>query len=188
MRQLSDRDRDRLRWMQLYLRLPACGVATYFPDDASCEQRVVEARWPKGMRCISCDAGRIKICHTRKTYRCKECAHEFSLKSNTVMYRSRHTIRDWFLAAEEHITLHAFRQDHLDTGHTMADRHGVAYTTAYRLRVKLAFELEQDHSLLLNSICISELEVPQDVVQRDVDFYRWLCNSCSTQRRKRRQE
>ncbi|KGM88841.1 Transposase zinc-ribbon domain protein [Roseovarius mucosus DSM 17069] len=187
MRQLSDRDRERLRWMQLYLRLPACGVAAYFPDDASCEQRMVELRWPEGMHCIRCDADRIKTCHTRKTFRCKECAHEFSLKANTVMFRSRHTIRDWFLAAEEHITLHAFGQDHLDTGHSMADRHCVAYTTAYRLRVKLACELAHDHSLLLTSICISELQVPQDVVQNDFDFYVWLLDTCVTQRQMRRQ-
>ncbi|WP_417271636.1 transposase [Celeribacter sp.] len=67
--------------MQLFLRLPHGGVGLRFPDAAACEQRVREVRWPDGMRCLECGNGKIKTCITRKTYRCRDCGHEFSLEA-----------------------------------------------------------------------------------------------------------
>ena len=174
IRDLTPTEWTRMRWMQLYLRLPASGVEKYFPDEASCADRVKQVRWPGGMRCTKCDADRLKTCHSRKTLRCLKCAHEFSLKFGTVMARSRHSLRQWFLAAEEHVSLCATGRDRVDTGHEFAARLGVAYTTAFRFRKKLERELESDNSLLISIICVEELSLPQDFARDDRSAFNWL--------------
>ncbi|KMK68199.1 hypothetical protein IMCC21224_113079 [Puniceibacterium sp. IMCC21224] len=85
------------------------------------------------------------------------------------------------------MTLCAFGRDRLDTGRDMADRNGIAYTTAFRMREKLRGELRRDPSLLVSSICIEDLCPPQDVVDDEFRFLMWLLDSCASREQQTRE-
>ena len=129
MTNISDQDRARMRWMKLYLQLPSEGVGVRFCDKQACETRFQETRWNDGICCAQCAGKRLKRRRSRKTYFCKDCECEFSVKVGSFMFRSRHSVRGWFLAAEEHIALNATGRYDVDSIQSLADRHGFAYTT-----------------------------------------------------------
>ncbi len=100
------------------------------------------------------------------------------------MFRSQHSIRDRFPAAEEHITLGALERDRFDTGRELANRHGIDYTTEFRLRVKLRRELVRASSLLVSRICVEDLNPPQDVADDEFQFLVWLLETCASREQK----
>ena len=175
-----------MRWMKLYLQLPSEGVGVRFCDKQACETRFQETRWNDGICCAQCAGKRLKRRRSRKTYFCKDCECEFSVKVGSFMFRSRHSVRGWFLAAEEHIALNATGRYDVDSIQSLADRHGFAYTTAQRRREKLISELTLDTSLLLSCICVSNVDAPLDVVENEFNFFMWLLDACSSREQLRR--
>lgn len=70
---------------------------THFPDEESCKQKFKEYRDHIGVTCSRCE----NTSHYRKKdkeqYECKQCGHRTTLKSGTVMHKSKLPYRYWFI-------------------------------------------------------------------------------------------
>ncbi len=72
-----------------------------FGDDASAEKWFVARRWPNGIRCPKCESDAVSARSTsRQTpqYHCKNCAVNFTVKTDTIMHDSKLPLSKWALA------------------------------------------------------------------------------------------
>ena len=72
-----------------------------FGNDEDAERWFISNRWPNGIACPFC--GSLDDVAERKNrkpmpYNCKACRKDFSVKTNTVMHRSKLPLRTWALA------------------------------------------------------------------------------------------
>ena len=74
-------------------------VMAMFPDDATAERWFVNARWPQGVRCPTCNGSDVaQSAHKTMPYRCTKCRQHFSVKTVTVMHSSKIGYQKWALA------------------------------------------------------------------------------------------
>jgi len=68
-----------------------------FPDDQAARKWFEDTRWKNGRFCPNC--GSVETIHIPKEkplpYYCRVCRRHFSVKSGTVMHRSKVSLRDW---------------------------------------------------------------------------------------------
>ena len=62
-------------------------LLTKYPDERSCERRLMEVRWPDGWEC-----------HRNRIWQCTRCSHQFSVTVGTAMQHSKVHLRRWFHA------------------------------------------------------------------------------------------
>lgn len=91
------------------------------------------------------------------------------------MHRSRLDLRMWFIAASDVIGAHVYglEESHL-TGHGLAERYGISYVAAHRLKTTLMKDLRQPGNLLRACICTEELSVTRDPRQKPDEWYETL--------------
>lgn len=75
-----------------------------FPDNSIAEQWFIEQRWPQGICCPDCGSFNVQTgCkHPRMPFRCREkaCSMQFfSVRTGTVMHRSKIGYQDWLIAS-----------------------------------------------------------------------------------------
>ena len=76
-----------------------------FPDEDSARKWFESRVWPDGRHCPHCgsvnthDAG-----HNDMPYRCSDCRGYFSVKTGTVMHKSKLSLRKWVFAIYLHLT------------------------------------------------------------------------------------
>ena len=75
-------------------------AAQMFADEQSAEDWFVSVRWPDGIECPVCGSKDIQVRENRKpmSYRCRGCWVSFSVKSHSVMHRSRLPLTTWGMA------------------------------------------------------------------------------------------
>jgi len=173
--ELSQIDQDRMRWMQAYLALPQGGVRNAFPRVRSCAVQFATVRWPDGVSCIRCRSSDVGYLALRKLYACRSCRRQFSVTAGTCAHHSRLSLRQWFTAAEDIITAHAFGEEEGKlAGHRLAKKYRISYAAAYRLKKILLLDLQDPNSLFLPSVCVRDLVMPQDVESAPHERFRWL--------------
>lgn len=69
-----------------------------FPDEASCKQKFKEYRDQVGVVCSKCGGEDHYWKKDKEQYECKECNTRTTLKSGTVMHKSKLPFRYWFIA------------------------------------------------------------------------------------------
>lgn len=70
-----------------------------YPDEESCERRLIEAEHPGGWRCPRCGNDRCSRVRGRgHEWQCTRCSRQFSVTSGTVMQSTHLPLRTWFLA------------------------------------------------------------------------------------------
>ena len=75
------------------------GLFAMFPDDETAEKWFIESRWPDGVRCALCDSENVsKSTHPQMPFHCRDCRRQFSVKTNTVMRRSKLGYPKWVVA------------------------------------------------------------------------------------------
>ena len=74
-------------------------VADMFPDEETSRKWIAERRWPDGPYCPRCGTDNVQcnIKHPTMTHRCRECKGKpmFSVKTGTIMEKSKITYRQW---------------------------------------------------------------------------------------------
>ena len=76
-----------------------------FPTDEVAKKWFVETRWPDGVHCAYCESDNItESTHPIMPYRCRDCRHHFSVKTNSVMHASNIGYRKWVIAMYQVIT------------------------------------------------------------------------------------
>ena len=70
-------------------------------DTEAVEKMFIEARWPNGIQCPTCESTNVVARPTRKPapFRCRACYRDFSIKTGTVMEGSNIPLGKWALAA-----------------------------------------------------------------------------------------
>lgn len=170
----------RVEWMEMYCTLPIGGVQEAFPNTASCQRRLTEVRWPSGVTCPSCGDRNIGLVESRSLYQCRSCRVQFSVTVGTIMHRSRLDLRMWFIAASDVMSAYAngWEEERL-TGQGLADRYGISYVAAHRLKTALVKDLRQPGNLLRACICTEPLPVIRGPLQPSEEWYNILWNERS---------
>ena len=77
-------------------------VTAMLPDDIAAREWISEQRWPHGPFCPHCGSLNVQcdIKHPTMTHRCRDCPNRpfFSLKTGTVMERTKLGYRVWAIA------------------------------------------------------------------------------------------
>lgn len=68
-----------------------------FPDERTARTYLESRRWPNGPRCPVCDSDRIGP-HSPGFYRCNACDEAFTVRTGTVMERSKIPLQKWLHA------------------------------------------------------------------------------------------
>ena len=72
--------------------------ADKFPDEESCKLKFKEIRDSEGVKCRKCGHDSHYWKKDKDMYECKECGTRMSLKSGTVMHKTKLSFRYWFIA------------------------------------------------------------------------------------------
>jgi transposase-like protein len=71
----------------------------YFGDPQFCQQLIATLRWAGGIPvCPLCGCNRSYYCSTRRVWKCKDCAKQFSVKLGTIFEDSHLTLEQWLPA------------------------------------------------------------------------------------------
>ena len=74
-------------------------LLTKYPDERSCERRLMEVRWPDGWECPRCGCATCSpVAHRNRIWQCTRCSHQFSVTVGTAMQHSKVHLRRWFHA------------------------------------------------------------------------------------------
>lgn len=146
---------DSQHWVELAQRLPECGVASIFPTDAECRDRLATVRWPAGVTCLKCASKDIGFLEARKTYHCRNCRYQFTVLTGTALHASKLSPQLWFDAAQEYVRWRA-KVPGRDFGLQALEEYlGVAYATARKVRGILREDLSPEGAgLLASCICM----------------------------------
>lgn len=78
--------------------MPLINFIEQFPDEASCKQKFKEYRDHVGVVCSKCGSKAHYWKRGKEQYECKSCKTRTTLKSGTVMHKSKLPFRYWFIA------------------------------------------------------------------------------------------
>ena len=74
-------------------------LLTRYPDERSCERRLMEVRWPEGWECERCGCATCSpVAGRNRTWQCTRCSHQFSVTAGTATRHSKVHLRRWFHA------------------------------------------------------------------------------------------
>jgi transposase-like protein len=82
-------------------KVPAdlASAVDYFRDPQLCRELVAELRWAGGIPvCPLCACNRSYYCSTRRVWKCKACAKQFSVKLGTIFEDSHLALEQWLPA------------------------------------------------------------------------------------------
>ena len=103
-----------------------------YGDEAQCQQRLFQMRWPDGYHCPNC--GHIHSCQlkSRPVYQCNKCHHQASVTASTLFAYSKLPLRVWFLA------IYLITQEKNGISALELSRQlGISYNATWRLKHKL---------------------------------------------------
>lgn len=112
-----------------------------FSGESSCEERIIELRWPSGFCCPKCgskNAMRIHAKHRRDAenrvplFECRDCRRQTSITSGTIFHKTQTPLTKWFLA------IYLVANDKGGIAATTLERMlGVSYPTAWLMLRKI---------------------------------------------------
>jgi transposase-like protein len=70
----------------------------YFSDPDTCNTFLAQMRWPEGVTCPVCEGKEVSYLSTRRTWKCKACKKQFSVKLGSIMEDSPIGLDKWLAA------------------------------------------------------------------------------------------
>ena len=117
-----------------------------FTSEENCETYLFQKRWLKGFCCSKCKNDKYYYIKTRKLYECRQCGHQDSLTSGTLMHKSKLPLLTWFWAI--FLVVHDKRGR---SALSLAQLLKLNYRTAWRLLHKIRHAMcERDASYKLS--------------------------------------
>jgi transposase-like protein len=116
---------------------------TFTTEDAALDY-LIKQRWPKGVRCLACDHGKVYTIATKgktgkpcRLFECGECKLHFSATTGTLFHDSHLPLQKWFMA----MALMAEAKKGI-SANQIARHIGVQYKTAWHLchRIRKAMQ------------------------------------------------
>lgn len=84
--------------------LSLVGLQDRFPDEAAAEKWFIEQRWPNGRHYPRCGSTKTADRGGVLKYWCPDCRRRFSVRTGTVLERSKIPLRKWAIAIYLHVT------------------------------------------------------------------------------------
>jgi Transposase zinc-ribbon domain len=105
-----------------------------FADEDACARYLAACRWPDGFRCPRCGHDRAYPLTAARLWQCAapSCRYQTSVRSGTVLHRSKTPLTTWFWAAYLMTT-----DKRGVSGLLLQHQFGVSYRTAWLLLHKL---------------------------------------------------
>ncbi len=69
-----------------------------FPDEQTCFDYLVKAKWPQGFVCPKCGHNHYYKIQRNKLFQCRKCGHQTSVTAGTVFHKLRHPLQRLFWA------------------------------------------------------------------------------------------
>jgi len=69
-----------------------------FNDEDACRTHLESLRWPDGVACIKCGSVSVYRLPKRNLFECKDCQHQFSVTTGTMLHDTHLPLWKWFLA------------------------------------------------------------------------------------------
>jgi transposase-like protein len=179
-RKLTEIELEHVHWWSLERRLPVEGVEQYFRTDKERRKRFIKARWPNGPACIKCGSADLGIVDTRTVFQCKSCRYQFSPTAGSILHRSKVDLAVWFHAAEMIIRegdagFSEYSRRCRVPSQTLADRLGVDYVAAHRLRKILLADMGRGGAGVMSAVvCIRPSEIPAGIRLDSEAHFVWL--------------
>lgn len=73
------------------------GFQSRFPTERSCWNFLIDARWPDGFKCPTCQS-KGDFLEKRNIFECRQCHKQTSATAGTIFHKSRIHLRKWFWA------------------------------------------------------------------------------------------
>jgi transposase-like protein len=117
------------------LTISTAQLLALFPDEEAARHYIESRRWPNGPRCPVCASDRIGA-HSPGFHRCLDCVEPFTVRTGTVMERSKIGLREWLRV------LASIAAGNRVTSPLVAEDIGVRQPTAWALlkRIELALK------------------------------------------------
>ena len=115
-------------------------LAEMFPDDAAATRWFEDRFWADGRKCGRCGSDKtVESKHPKMPYWCSEGRHYFSVRTGTVLERSKVPLRKWIWAIYLHLTsLKGV------SSHKLGRDIGVTQTTAWFMLGRIRKSFEED--------------------------------------------
>ena len=117
-------------------------IKTKFSTDDVCRDHLFHLRWPNGYLCSVCGSRRYDALKKRQLLQCRECKHQTSLISGTLMHRTRTPLRYWFWGI-----YYVAAGDGETTAQQLSEKIGLNYYAARRMLGKI-YEIKKDQGFL----------------------------------------
>ena len=117
-------------------------IKTKFSTDDVCRDHLFHLRWPSGYLCSVCGSRRYDALKKRQLLQCRECKHQSSLISGTLMHRTRTPLRYWFWGI-----YYVAAGDGETTAQQLSEKIGLNYYAARRMLGKI-HEIKKDQGFL----------------------------------------
>ncbi len=106
-----------------------------FADESKAEEWFTKVRWPDGVQCPVCESRNIKVRENRKPqpYWCGSCHLYFSVRSHSVMHRSKLPLSTWGMAIYL-MTTHLRGVSSMKLARDLGIRQRTAWHLAHRIR------------------------------------------------------
>lgn len=83
----------------LYRTINIMSLFDTLSSEETCEQYLMNVRWPDGMTCKYCHGKDFSIRKEKtRAYRCNDCHRFMSPTAGTIFHRTRTSLREWFVA------------------------------------------------------------------------------------------
>ena len=105
-----------------------------FGDEQAAVALVARLRWPDGPACPRCGSAEHAYLATRRLWKCRACAHQYSVKAGTLFEGSPLGLSVWLPA------VWAVANHHPVSSHELARRLGITQKSAWLMlrRIRLA--------------------------------------------------
>lgn len=131
------------QWLELSGRLPAEGISHRFPTERARLARIVKVRWAAGPTCFQCGSKDFTHIAARKTYHCRDCRHQYTATSGSLLHGTHLSFKAWFAASEAVILFNSRGNGSLLTGAKLQQIVGMKTPRIYPMMRKLKEDLIQ---------------------------------------------
>ena len=118
-----------------------------FHGGDKCHDRLVELRWPNGVKCPRCESERISRRKDRYQFQCLSCRYDFSVTSGTIFHDSHLPLWKWFVAV--YLIVESKKGV---SANQLKRTLGVSYKTAWYLCHRIRAALKEVDAQLLKGI------------------------------------
>lgn len=104
-----------------------------FPDEATCEKYILDARFPRGIYCPTCGSHTVYRLEKQKRFKCGKCKKQFTARTGSILAESKIPLQKWLMAIWI-LTTHPKGFSSIQLAKTLGVTQKTAWFLAHRIR------------------------------------------------------